>query len=180
VQSTGSGICGKALRPVTHRDRQAKWCSTFVIFMTTTLQEMCQTRQVICKKPFGAVFPGWGTKKTGTFMASGFYRSFSKNTHLSELLNNGLRDTVNQRWCCDWTRFESRAESLQTASWKSAQFTVHLSDGYRSRLLGREKCVDLQDNLNLMKINSLPLNRLAILKPIVLKTRFWSLDEAYG
>jgi len=143
----------------------------FVIFHDTTLQEMCQSRpgdmQAMSR------ISGVGAQKLERYGQQ--FLEVIQQYPLSELLNNGLRDTVNQTLILHEQGL-SPEQIAKNRELKVSTVYSHLSDGIEAGLLDVKNVLDLEDgdfNTIITTIESLGE------KADSLKAVFHALDEAY-
>ena len=142
-----------------------------MIFHDSTLQEMCQTRPNDMQAM--ARISGVGAQKLESYGQR--FLSVIQQFPLSELLNNGLRDTVNQTLILH----EQGLSPDQIAKHRELKISTvysHLSDGIEAGLLDVKNVLELEDgdfNAIISTIESLGE------KADSLKVVFHALDEAY-
>ncbi|MDX1574161.1 MAG: HRDC domain-containing protein, partial [Methylophaga sp.] len=143
----------------------------YVIFHDNTLQEMCQTRPMALAAM--QRISGIGAQKLERY-GEAFLKVIQQHP-LSELLNNGLRDTVNQTLMLH----EQGLNPEQIAKQRELKISTvysHLSDGIEAGLLDVKNVLDLEDSaLNeiIATIESLGDEADS------LKSVYQALDEAY-
>lgn len=143
----------------------------YVIFHDTALQEMCQTRPTDMKA-MGRI-SGVGAQKLDHYGAR--FLAVIQQHPLSELLNNGLRDTVNQTLMLHEQGLNPE-QIAKNRELKISTIYSHLSDGIEAGLLDVKKVLDLQDsefNEIIVTIESLGE------KADSLKAIYQALDETY-
>jgi len=161
----------EALRQLRTEIAKQNGVPPFVIFHDTTLQEMCQTRPSDMQAM--ARISGVGAQKLEHYGQR--FLSVIQQHPLSELLNNGLRDTVNQTLMLH----EQGLNPEQIATNRELKISTvysHLSDGIEAGLLDVKNVLDLQDN----EFNEI-ISTIESLgdEADSLKTVFEALDEAY-
>jgi ATP-dependent DNA helicase RecQ len=160
-----------ALRQLRTEIAQQNGVPPFVIFHDSTLQEMCQTRPNDMQAM--ARISGVGAQKLEHYGQR--FLTIIQQFPLSELLNNGLRDTVNQTLMLH----EQGLNPDQIAKQRELKVSTvysHLSDGIEAGLLDVKKVLDLADN----EFNEI-ISTIESLgdEADSLKTVFEALDEAY-
>ncbi|MCC5795759.1 MAG: DNA helicase RecQ [Methylophaga sp.] len=143
----------------------------FVIFHDTTLQEMCLARPQDMQAM--SRISGIGTQKLERYGQQ--FLDVVQQHPLSELLNNGLRDTVNQTLILHEQGLKPEQIAKQRELKVSTVYS-HLSDGIEAGLLDVNKVLDLEDgefNTIISTIESLADEADS------LKAVFQALDEAY-
>lgn len=143
----------------------------FVIFHDATLQELCQTRPSDMQA-MGRI-TGIGTQKLARYGQQ--FLEVVRQHPLSELLNNGLRDTVNQTLLLH----EQGLSPAQIAEQRTLNVSTvysHLSDAIAAGLLDVKQVLELQDN----QLNEI-ISTIESLgdEADSLKAIFHALDEAY-
>lgn len=161
----------EALRQLRTEIAQQNGVPPFVIFHDTTLQEMCQTRPGDMQAM--ARISGVGAQKLEHY-GQRFLKVIQQHP-LSELLNNGLRDTVNQTLMLH----EQGLSPDQIAKHRELKVSTiysHLSDGIEAGLLDVKKVLDLEEN----EFNEI-ISTIESLgdEADSLKNVFEALDEAY-
>lgn len=161
----------EALRQLRTDIAQQHGMPPFVIFHDTTLQEMCQTRpgdmQAMVR------ISGVGIQKLERYGQQ--FLQVVQQYPLSELLNNGLRDTVNQTLILHEQGLNPEQIAKQRELKVSTVYS-HLSDGIEAGLLDVKNVLELEDgdfNTIISTIESLGDEADS------LKTVFEALDEAY-
>ncbi|MDT8310425.1 MAG: DNA helicase RecQ [Methylophaga sp.] len=143
----------------------------YVIFHDTTLQEMCQTRPMALTAM--QRISGVGAQKLERYGEA--FLKVIQQYPLSELLNNGLRDTVNKTLILH----EQGLDPEQIAKQRELKISTvysHLSDGIEAGLLDVKNVLDLEDaafNEIITTIESLGDEADS------LKAVYQALDEAY-
>ena len=161
----------EALRQLRTDIAQQNGVPPFVIFHDTTLQEMCQTRPGDMQAM--ARISGVGAQKLEHY-GQRFLKVIQQHP-LSELLNNGLRDTVNQTLMLH----EQGLSPDQIAKHRELKVSTiysHLSDGIEAGLLDVKKVLELEEN----EFNEI-ISTIESLgdEADSLKNVFEALDEAY-
>lgn len=130
----------EALRELRTQIAKENGVPPYVIFHDSTLQEMCQTRPM----DMAAMqrISGIGAQKLERY-GEAFLKIIQQHP-LSELLNNGLRDTVNQTLMLHEQGLNPEQIAKQRELKVSTVYS-HLSDGIEAGLLDVKKVLDLQD-----------------------------------
>ncbi|MEX1200332.1 MAG: DNA helicase RecQ [Methylophaga sp.] len=160
-----------ALRELRSEIAKENGMPPYVIFHDSTLQEMCQTRPN--DMPAMARISGVGAQKLERYGQP--FLAVIQQHPLSELLNNGLRDTVNQSLILHEQGLSPEQIAVEREL-KTSTVYSHLSDGIEAGLLDVKKVLDLQDaefNEIVSTIESLGDEADS------LKAVFQALDEAY-
>ena len=161
----------EALRALRTEIAKENGIPPYVIFHDSTLQEMCQTRPMALAAM--QRISGIGAQKLERY-GEAFLKVIQQHP-LSELLNNGLRDTVNQTLMLH----EQGLNPEQIAKQRELKISTvysHLSDGIEAGLLDVKNVLDLEDSaLNeiIATIESLGDEADS------LKSVYQALDEAY-
>ena len=161
----------EALRELRTQIAKENGMPPYVIFHDSTLQEMCQTRPM----DIAAMqrISGIGAQKLERY-GEAFLRVIQQHP-LSELLNNGLRDTVNQTLILH----EQGLNPEQIAKQRELKISTvysHLSDGIEAGLLDVKNVLELED-AELSEITT-TIESLGE-KADSLKAIYQALDEAY-
>lgn len=161
----------EALRELRTQIAKENGMPPYVIFHDSTLQEMCQTRPM----DMAAMqrISGIGAQKLERY-GEAFLRVIQQHP-LSELLNNGLRDTVNQTLILH----EQGLNPEQIAKQRELKISTvysHLSDGIEAGLLDVKNVLELED-AELSEITT-TIESLGE-KADSLKAIYQALDEAY-
>lgn len=130
----------EALRELRTQIAKENGMPPYVIFHDSTLQEMCQTRPM--DMPAMQRISGIGAQKLDRY-GEAFLKVIQQHP-LSELLNNGLRDTVNQTLMLHEQGLNPEQIAKQRELKVSTVYS-HLSDGIEAGLLDVKKVLDLQD-----------------------------------
>ncbi len=130
----------EALRELRTHIAKENGVPPYVIFHDSTLQEMCQTRPMDMTAM--QRISGIGAQKLERYGES-FLKVIQQHP-LSELLNNGLRDTVNQTLMLHEQGLNPEQIAKQRELKVSTVYS-HLSDGIEAGLLDVKKVLDLQD-----------------------------------
>ncbi len=161
----------EALRALRTEIAKENGIPPYVIFHDTTLQEMCQTRPMDMTAM--QRISGIGEQKLARYGQP--FLAVIQQHPLSELLNNGLRDTVNQTLILHEQGLSPEQIAVEREL-KTSTIYSHLSDGIEAGLLDVKKVLELEDaefSEITMTIESLGE------KADSLKAIYQALDEAY-